>query len=283
MKHLVVFLSSVVYLSIGGLSGTFAQTTSASRNTSNPEYAFEGIGIFGGADIRSLSLKATSFPGFPTCCVNDYGQAQLTTGWAIGGIYDRTITNWLLFDIRGAVFSNTAKFSQEQQVLTGIALNGGQFVSVRHIMELFLLNFVVEPSLKIRILPIPITTTYAPSLYLQLGVNAGVPIIGNFRYEERIANENSRILFADANGRTTPVRNVQNARISDLSALQFALFAGIDTEIFLQQSYPSNWILAPFARYYFSLSGITQSRTLSWNEAIQAGVAVKYRCISLAQ
>jgi hypothetical protein len=277
------FLCAIVLIGFDAHCITFAQASSSNAQQSNPEYTFEGIGIFGGADIRSLSLQSTGFTGFPTCCVQNFGQARITAGWAVGGIYERTLTNWLVFDVRGAVLSHTAQFSQQQQVLTGIALNGGQNVAIQHTMELALLNVVVEPSLKIRLLPIPITTTFAPSLYLQLGANAGVPIIANFRYEERIADENTQIFFLDANGKATSVRNVQNTRIPDLTPLQLSLFAGLDTEIFLQQSFPSNWLLAPFVRYYFSLTGITTNTTLSWNESLQAGIAVKYRFLSLAQ
>ncbi len=258
----------------------FAQTPTMPKEPSFPEYSLTGIGLYGGADYRTMTMKTPSFQGFPTCCVQDFGSVQ-ALGWLAGVNFDHTLTNWLLVDVRAHVFSTQARFTQNEQVFVGVS-GMGQNVPIRHTMDISLMNLALEPSLKMRLFPIPITTTFAPSLYLQLGVNAATTLQSRFSYEERIASENSPVNFIDNAGRVTAVRNQQQASIPQLSPLQLALFGGLETEIYLEQLFPANWILTPFVRYYYPLTGITLNE-LQWSNALQAGLGVKYRFITEKQ
>lgn len=271
----------VVILSV--VQFTFAQMPTLPKElspTTNPEYSLTGIGLFGGADYRTLTMRTTSFQGFPTCCVQDFGSVQ-ALDWAAGVSFDRTLANWLILDVRAQIFSMQTRFSQSEQVLVGVA-GVGQNIAVQHTMDISLMNFAVEPSLKMRILPIPITTTFAPSLYLQLGVQAATTLQSKFSYAERLPETEMRVRFLDADGRTTTVRNQQQSAIPNLNPLQLAAFAGLDSEIYLEQLFPANWILAPYARYYYPLTDLTQLE-LRWSNAIQAGLGVKYRFITTNQ
>ncbi len=176
------------------------------------------------------------------------------------------------------MFSSNVGFTQQENILVGV--NGiGQEIAIRHSLKLSMLNLGLEPSLKVRVLPIPITATYAPSLYLQIGINTTLSASSKYEYEESIS-ENSPVRFVDSQGKATATRNQQSGQIRYLNQFQFALFAGFDSEIYLESEYPAHWILAPFARYYVPLTAITAQNELSWGNALQGGIALRYRFIT---
>jgi hypothetical protein len=255
-----------------------AQTPTMPQAPTNPEYSLTGIGIFGGADYRTVNANFSSLPGFQSCCNDNFGATQ-TLGWTAGIVFDHSLTNWLWLDIRASLLSTTIAFAQDEKVFVGV-LGVGRDVTIRHALNMNLMNIAVEPSLKMRLLPIPITTTFAPSLYLQLGVNASATVRGDFRYEERIFPDTLVNFIDTQTGRASSTRNQQSGFIPRLNVPQLLVFAGLETEIYLEQLFPANWILAPFARYYYDVNGIIDGKLLESRNAIQAGVALKYRFIT---
>ena len=254
-----------------------AQTTALPNDPRKQEFSLLGIGVYGGVDYRPITMDAPSFINVPTCCPQKYG-TQTTLNWLAGITLDYTLTSWLLLDFREYLFSTSVGFTQQENILVGVK-GIGQAISIRHTLNLSMLNLGLEPSLKVRLLPIPITTTYAPSLYLQIGINATLSASSKYVYAESIAQD-SPVRFADSQGKPTLTRNQQNGQIPNLNQFQFALFAGLDSEIYLEREYPAHWILAPFARYYVPLTAITAQNELSWGNALQGGVALRYRFIT---
>jgi hypothetical protein len=261
-------------------SAAYAQTTTLPNDPRTQEFSLLGVGVYGGVDYRPITMDAPNFrslSAFPTCCPQKYG-TQTTLNWLAGISFDYTLTSWLLLDVRAHLFSAKADFSQQEKILVGV--NGaGVETSIRHTLSMSLRSIGIEPSLKVRLLPIPITTTYAPSLYLQLGVQSSYSVASNYQYEESIAQD-SPVRFLGSNGQPSTTRNQSSGPIPDMNLLQFALFAGLDSEIYLEREYPAHWILAPFARYYVPLTAITAQNELSWGNALQGGVALRYRFIT---
>ena len=255
----------------------FAQSSTMPQTSPFAEYWVTGLGVYGGVDYRPMTMSVPSFFNAPTCCPQKYG-TQSTLNWLAGITFDHTLTNWLSLDFREYLFSTSVQFIQQENILAGV--NGaGRDISIRHTLNLSMLNIGLEPSLKVRLLPIPITTTYAPSLYLQIGINTTLSASSKYVYEESIAQD-SPVRFLSANGQLSTTRNQQSGQIPSLNQFQFAVFAGLDSEIYLQQLFPANWILAPFARYYVPLNAITAANELSWGNALQGGIALRYRFIT---
>ncbi len=279
MKSLIVTLC-LVCLFAPLRDSCFAQSSTMPQTPPLPEYSLTGIGVYGGVDYRPMTMNARGFTDVPTCCLQKYG-TQTTLNWLAGITFDHTLTNWLLLDVRAHLFSAKANFWQGEKVFVNIGFSGntGVDVSINHTLNVNLMNIGVEPSLKMRLLPIPTTTTFAPSLYLQIGMNTSLVVADNYRYEESLAPD-SPARYVDRNGQISTTRNQQNGRIPSLNQLQFAVFAGLDSEIYLQQLFPANWILAPFARYYVPLTAITAANELSWGNALQGGIALRYRFIT---
>lgn len=275
MKSLRVLLC-LVCLAAMLPESCFAQSSTMPQTSPFPEYSLTGLGVYGGVDYRPMTMSVPSFFNAPTCCPQKYG-TQSTLNWLAGITFDHTLTNWLSLDVRAHWFSSKADFSQQEKILVGV--NGmGVEIPIRHAVTVNLRSIGVEPSLKMRLLPIPITTTYAPSLYLQLGVQAS-SVTANYQYEESVSAD-SPARFSGVNGQPTTTRNQQSGQIPSLNQFQFAVFAGLDSEIYLQQLFPANWILAPFARYYVPLTAITAANELSWGNALQGGIALRYRFIT---
>ncbi len=270
-----ISLCTFVLLLVAAIAPNFssAQTTTSTP----PEYSLLGIGVYGGADFRSLTMNTNQFPGLPTCCPQNFGTVS-TRNWLAGLSFDYTLTNWLLFDMRVHLFNSSAAFSRNEQVFVGVA-GVGQNVVITHNMNINLLNLGLEPSLKIRILPIPITTTYSPSVFLQLGVNAALDMGSRVEYAEQLAPD-SPVRFLGADGKSSTVRNQFSSHIPNMQALQLSAFAGLESEIYLERRFPANWILAPFARLYYPLTPLTTSNVLVTDIALQAGLALRYRFIS---
>lgn len=273
-------LSLWCLLGLLSASAGYAQTSALPNDPRTQEFSLLGVGVYGGVDYRPITMDAPNFRGlnaFPTCCPQKYG-TQTTLNWLAGISLDYTLTSWLLLDFREYLFSTSVNFTQQENVLVGI--NGvGQATPIRHILNLSMLNLGLEPSLKVRLLPIPITTTHAPSLYLQIGINTTFSASSRYSYEESIAQD-SPVRFLGSNGQLSTTRNQQRGQIPSLNQLQFALFAGLDSEIYLEREYPAHWILAPFARYYVPLTAITAQNELSWGNALQGGIALRYRFIT---
>lgn len=272
MKFLLLMLCAIWF---GALSQGQLCAQSAT-NPTQPEYTLTGIGVYGGADYRNFRVNAPSL-GFPACCTQNFGSVT-TLNWLAGLSFDHTLTNWLTVDVRAHIFSSSPQFNQQEQVLVGVQGIGRQIV-INHEMNLRLLQLGVEPSLKMRILPVPITTTFAPSVFLQLGINAAFDMGSTVQYSEQLPPD-SPVRFLDANNVSGTVRNQYWDYIPNLRTLQLSAFAGLESEIYLERKFPANWILAPYARYYFPLTGVTASDELSWNQGLQAGLAVRYRFIS---
>jgi hypothetical protein len=276
MKSLIVTLC-LVCLFAPLRDACFAQSPTMPQTAPLPEYSLTGLGVYGGVDYRPMTMDARGFAGVPTCCPQKYG-TQTTLNWLAGIAFDHTLTNWLLLDVRAHLFSTKADFRQVEKILVGIGGTGVD-VSINHTLNVSMMNLGIEPSLKMRLLPLPITTTFAPSLYLQVGVNTSLVMADNYQYEESLAPD-SPARYVGINRQTSTTRNQQNGRIPLLNQLQFAVFAGLDSEIYLQQLFPANWILAPFARYYVPLTSLTEQKELFWGNAIQGGIALRYRFIT---
>ncbi len=282
MKKFVNKSLLLMWCLLGLLSASagYAQTSALPNDPRTKEFSLFGVGVYGGMDYRPITMDAANFRGMnalPTCCSQKYG-TQTTLNWLVGISLDYTLTNWLLLDFREYLFSSNVGFTQQENILVGV--NGiGQEIAIRHSLKLSMLNLGLEPSLKVRVLPIPITATYAPSLYLQIGINTTLSASSKYEYEESIS-ENSPVRFVDSQGKATATRNQQSGQIRYLNQFQFALFAGFDSEIYLESEYPAHWILAPFARYYVPLTAITAQNELSWGNALQGGIALRYRFIT---
>ncbi|MCU0424208.1 MAG: hypothetical protein MUF71_01145 [Candidatus Kapabacteria bacterium] len=270
-----ISLCTFVLLLVAAIAPNFssAQTTTSTP----PEYSLLGIGVYGGADFRSLTMNTNQFSGLPTCCPQNFGTVN-TQNWLAGLSFDYTLTNWLLFDMRAHLFMSSAAFRQNEQVFVGVA-GVGQNVVITHNMNINLLNLGLEPSLKIRLLPIPITTTYSPSVFLQLGVNAALDMGSRVEYAEQLAND-APVRFLGADGKSSTVRNQFSSRVPNINSPQLSAFAGLEAEIYLERLSPAHWILAPFARFYYPLTSLTASQELVSSLALQAGLAVRYRFIS---
>lgn len=282
MKKFVNKSLLLMWCLLGLLSASagYAQTSALPNDPRTKEFSLFGVGVYGGVDYRPITMDAANFRSMnalPTCCPQKYG-TQTTLNWLTGISLDYTLTNWLLLDVRAHLFSAKADFSQQEKILVGV--NGtGVDIPIRHTLSVSLRSVGIEPSLKVRLLPIPITTTYAPSLYLQLGVQSSYSVASNYQYEESIAQD-SPVRFLGSNGQTATTRNQQEGWIPEVNRLQFALFAGFDSEIYLEREYPAHWILAPFTRYYVPLTAITAQNELSWGNALQGGIALRYRFIT---
>lgn len=282
MKKFVSTSMLLLWCLLGLLSSSaaYAQTTTLPNDPRTQEFSLFGVGVYGGVDYRPITMDAPNFRSvyaFPTCCPQKYG-TQTTLNWLAGISLDYTLTSWLLLDVRAHLFSAKADFSQQEKILVGV--NGtGVETPIRHSLSMSLQSIGIEPSLKVRLLPIPITTTYAPSLYVQLGVQSSYSAASSYQYAESIP-ENSLVRFLGSNGQLSTTRNQQSGQIPGLNQLQFAFFAGFDSEIYLEREYPAHWILAPFARYYVPLTTITAQNELLWGNALQGGVALRYRFIT---
>jgi hypothetical protein len=185
-----------------------------------------------------------------------------------------------MFDVRAGISMNTTTLSRYKSLLAQ-TLTGATLVEVKHTNIFQLLNINIAPSVKLRLLPFPITTTYAPSVYLLAGVCGRYFTQNTVSYVEEIL-DSSKAKFI-VNGIPSSRRDIFTDKpILEFNQLQFTPFLGLEAEIFLQNEYPSHWLLAPYARYYFASGTVNpQTMALSNMSAVQAGLTFKYRAFSL--
>ena len=262
----------------------------------NPAYTLTGVGVYGGVDLGLHRVNFIDFANPITCCASSYGNTS-GWGWTAGLTFDQSLTNWLMLDVRAGFSQGNVMLSQTEELFAFTPSGGGGvLLPIRHTKSIQFTHINLEPALKLRLLPVPITTTFAPSLYLLAGVGVRYFTQSTANYSEKIAVDTINFLLP--NGTTSDVRNVYtNQPISDFNQLQFVPFLGLESDIFMQSEFPSHWLLVPYVRYYFgvgemaqnliardkAMSGMTATqRAGSWRmDAAQAGITLKYRMFSL--
>ncbi len=270
------------------------QSTSLPNYVRNPEYTLTGFGVYGGYDAGLHRANFVHFTGFPTCCVPSSFGSAIGTGWAVGATFDHSLTNWLMLDVRAGVSSGRVELSKTENVLAIARTGVPQEFPIRYSKDIQLTTIHFDPALKLRLLPIPTTVTYAPSLYLSAGVGVRYSMGQRFSSKETLMD--STVNFVSPDGRISAVRNViDNKEIPRFNTLQVAPFLGLESDIFLESEYPANWVIAPYVRYYFGVQEMADGLTArektnssnpfeyreskgSWRmDGAQAGITFKYR------
>ena len=261
----------------------------------NPAYTLTGVGVYGGVDLGLHRVDFVEFAKFPTCCTSSYGNTQ-GWGWTAGLTFDQSLTNWLMLDVRAGFSQGSLVLSQVEELFAS-TVSGPAFLPIRHTKSIQSTHINLEPALKLRLLPVPTTTNYAPSLYLLAGVGVRYFTRSTFEYAEEMV-DNSDFFCPACIPRYPKKRNIiTNRPIPSFNQLQFVPFLGVESDIFMQSEFPSHWLIVPYLRYYFGVSEMAQNliardkavlgmtatqRPGSWRmDAAQAGITLKYRMFSL--
>lgn len=302
-QYLVSVFVVALFLACGTTLFAQQESTPLPNYVRNPEYKLTGFGVYGGVEFGLHSAKFANFAPALACCNTNF-PATIGRGWSAGITFDHSLTNWLMLDVRAGINVGEAEFSTIESLFALTQIGFTRMIDIRHSLNVQFTNISFDPALKLRILPLPTTTTYAPSLYLLGGLGVRYFTQNIFSYEEAIYSpDSSRIVNfliqeTDANGRivtrTSSRRNViTNQDIPSFNQLQFMPFVGLESDIFLESQYPANWLIAPYLRFYFATTdmannlvsrerGTTQTSVGSWRmNAVQLGISVKYRDFTL--
>jgi hypothetical protein len=273
-----------------------ADSTTLPDYVRNPSYSLTGFGVYGGVELGLHQVNFVDFANGLSCCSSSYGNT-IGSGWAAGLTFDQSLTNWLMFDVRAGVNNQNVIFTQIFP-LYGLSPNGPEILNIRATHNVQLFSIGIEPALKLRLLPLPTTTTYAPSLYLLAGLGVRYYTQSIFSFQEEITDTTKLVNFLLLNGMVSSKRNViTNQAIPQFNQLQFTPFLGLESDIFLQSEFPSHWLIVPYLRYYFAVGEMAQNLVAreeipgtmmrqqsvgSWRmDAVQAGLTFKYRAFSL--
>ncbi|TAE24239.1 MAG: hypothetical protein EAZ92_13570 [Candidatus Kapaibacterium sp.] len=272
------------------------QSTPLPNYVRNPEYTLTGFGVYGGFDAGLHRANFTYFSAFPQCCAPSSFGSAIGTGWAAGATFDHSLTNWLMLDVRAGVSSGRVELAQTENMLAITRAGRPEELPIRFSNEIQLTTIHFDPALKVRLLPLPTTITYAPSLYLSAGLGLRYFVGQRFSSKEMLMTDTVNFLLD--NGRISNVRNsIDNQEIPLFNRLQVSPFLGLESDIFLESEYPANWVIAPYIRYYFGIQEMAtgliarektgspsstpfnfRESTGSWRmDGAQAGLTFKYR------